>query len=84
MEVLFLLLYLRGSWSSISHDGNYIVSYYTNSTYQLHIIKNNGSTFVNHQTITSPNVSAQSQSQPQFIPGPLKHFVWVERGIGYY
>jgi alpha-tubulin suppressor-like RCC1 family protein len=69
----------EGSWSSISHDGNYIVSYYTNSTYQLHIIKNNGSTFVNHQTITSPNVSAQSQSQPQFIPGPLKHFVWVER-----
>ena len=54
----------EGSWSSISHDGNYIVSYYTNSTYQLHIIKNNGSTFVNHQTITSPNVSAQSQSHP--------------------
>ena len=71
-----------GSWSSISHDGNYIVSYYTNSTYQLHIIKNNGSTFVNHQTITSPNVSAQSQSQPQFISGPLKHFVWIEKVSG--
>jgi alpha-tubulin suppressor-like RCC1 family protein len=72
----------NGSQSSISHDGNYIVSYYTNSTYQLHIIKNNGSTFTSHQIIASPNSSARSDSQPQFIPGPLKHFVWIEKVSG--
>ena len=71
-----------GSQSSISHDGNYIVSYYTNSTHQLHIIKNNGSTFTSHQIIASPNSSARSDSQPQFIPGPLKHFVWIEKVSG--
>jgi len=71
-----------GSHSSISHDGNYIVSYYTNSTHQLHIIKNNGSTFTSHQIIASPNSSARSDSQPQFIPGPLKHFVWIEKVSG--
>ena len=68
-----------GSHSSISHDGNYIVSYYTNSTQQLHIIKNNGSTFTSHQIIASPNSSARNDSQATFVPGPLKHFVWVER-----
>jgi alpha-tubulin suppressor-like RCC1 family protein len=72
----------NASQSSISNDGNYIVSYRTNSTYQLHILKNNGSTFVNHQIIASPNSSARSSSQPQFIPGPLKHFVWIEKVSG--
>jgi len=71
-----------GSYSSLSHDGMYIVSYYTNSTKQLHILKNNGTTFVSHQIIASPNTSARTDSQATFVPGPLKHFLWIGKEDG--